>query len=346
MQKRGTFKNPKNRFESNNYEAGAFSDLTEIEPPNKTSYIPTFPKTIINKVTSDDLPMAYSLNPYQGCEHGCIYCYARPTHNYWGYSSGMDFEQKILVKKDVVKLLEKKISNKKWVAAPIALSGNTDCYQPAEAKYKLTRSILETLLKYRHPVSIITKNSLILRDLDLLKKLNDDKLISVYISITTLNKHLQSVMEPRTAIPMQRMRTLKVLRENGIPASVMMAPIIPGLTSHEIMDIARISSENGALGLGATIVRLNHDLGELFEDWLVKHFPDRKDKILNHIKEIRKGKLSATVYEDRMKGSGVIAQSIQDQLKLARKLYFSNVEKYSLNTKLHEKYKSNQLRLF
>lgn len=345
MKGRAAKSNPNNRFNKEIIEHQVF-DISDEQESLKTEFIPTFPKTIVNKVISKDLPFVYSVNPYQGCEHGCIYCYARPTHNYWGYSSGIDFEQKILVKRNVVSLLKKKIQHKNWQAAPIMLSGNTDCYQPAEAKYKITRSILETLYNHRHPVSIITKNRLILRDLDILKKLSKLKLVSVAISITTLDRDLQRILEPRTAIPSQRLSTMKTLSSEGIPVMAMMAPIIPGLTNHEIMDVAKASADNGALSLGSGLVRLNHDLDLLFSEWLEANLPDKKEKILNHIKEIRKGKLSATIGENRMKGTGVMAEIIQAQLKLAKKRFFPKTEKLLLNCTLHEQYKTSQLSLF
>ncbi len=344
---RGTGTNPNNRFNSNSLEPDVFSDiLDENENILKTQFIPTHPKTILNKIVSEDIPFSYSLNPYQGCEHGCIYCYARPSHNYWGYSSGLDFEQKILVKQNVIGLLTQQLQNVKWKAVPIALSGNTDCYQPAEAKFKITRAILETMYKFRHPVSIITKNQLILRDLDILKKLNEHNLISVAISITTLDKNLQRILEPRTATPDNRFKILRILKENGIPTICMMAPIIPGLTDHEIINIAKKSAKYGANALGYSLIRLNQDLDILFSDWLDHHMPAKKDKIINQIKSIRNGKLSATISENRMKGQGKISEIIAEQIKLARKLYFPENKKIILNTELHKDYKSDQLSLF
>lgn len=342
---RGAQINLPNKYHQNNEVGLNLTQLNE-EGELKTEYINTYPKTILNKVNSPDVPFYYSANPYQGCEHGCIYCYARPTHNYWGYSSGVDFEQKILIKQNAVALLKKQITNPKWKAVPIALSGNTDCYQPAEVKYKITRSILELALKHKHPVSIITKNALILRDMDIIKKLNNDNLVSVAISITTLNKSLQKVLEPRTSIPAQRMNIIKSLSDFDIPVITMMAPIIPGLNDHEIFNIAEESANNGALDMHYTLVRLNDDLDLLFEDWLNKHFPDRKDKILNHIRNSRNGKLSATIKENRMKGSGKIADIIRDQVNLAKKKYFSDSQKIELNTTIHNDHKTDQLSLF
>src|SRR5690606_9096912 len=202
------------------------------------------PKQIVNKVTSPDLGMMYSMNPYQGCEHGCIYCYARNSHAYWGWSAGLDFESKIIVKENAPALLEKFLLHPKWEAVPISLSGNTDCYQPLERKYEITRNILKVLARYRHPVGIISKNSLILRDLDLLKDLATDNLVNVYISITTLNEDLRRVMEPRTASGLKRLKTVEALASAGIPVGIMNAPVIPGLNHHEIPDILKAAADS------------------------------------------------------------------------------------------------------
>ena len=206
---------------------------------SRTNYIPIFPKTIVNKVTSPDVGMKYSLNPYQGCEHGCIYCYARNTHEYWGYGAGLDFEQIILVKKEAPNLLEEKLKSKNWQAETIVLSGNTDCYQPAEKKFGITRECLKVFLNYRHPVGIITKNALVLRDLDILKELAKDHLIAVNVSITSLSEDTRRILEPRTASIKKRLETIRLLADNGIPVNAMLAPIIPGINSHEIMDMAK-----------------------------------------------------------------------------------------------------------
>lgn len=342
---RGSTINPTGRFEKMTYQ-DFFSEGENLEQVLKTEFINTHPKTILNKVDSPDIPFFYSSNPYQGCEHGCIYCYARPTHNYWGYSSGVDFEQKILIKHNAPLLLRKAITRKNWIATPIALSGNTDCYQPAEAKYKITRRMLEVLYEFRHPVSIITKNALILRDLDILKKLNEHNLVSVAISLTTMDQKLQSIMEPRTSTPKNRLKIIKTLSESNIPVVLMMAPVIPGLTDHEILKIAKWGADNGARNISYTIIRLNQDIDQLFESWLTIQMPDRKDKIMNAINEIRSHKSGNREPSSRMKGSGVLAQMINDQIQLARKKYFPNTNPIELNTSLHEIYKDGQLKLF
>ncbi len=312
----------------------------------KTDYIEVYPKTMLNKVDSPDIGMGYSLNPYQGCEHGCIYCYARNTHTYWGYSAGLEFESKILVKKDAPKILENTIKKPSWQAVPIMLAGNTDCYQPAERKFKITRQILEVLWKYRHPVGLITKNSLILRDLDLLKQLNAFDLVHVAISVTTLDEELRQLLEPRTASVQSRLKTIQKLAEHHIPVNVMLAPIIPGLNDHEILSMAEKVAEMGATSIGSTVVRLNGDIAEIFEDWIRKTMPDRADRVLNRIRDCHGGKLNDSRFGTRMRGEGNIAEIIQQQIALAKNLYFKDKVKRPYNLTLHEQYKNGQLKLF
>ena len=245
----------------------------EVVDKNKTQYLNVFPKTIVNKVESPDVGMAYSMNMYQGCEHGCIYCYARNSHEFWGFSAGLDFERKILVKKDAPKLLENLLKKKSWKAHTIVMSGNTDCYQPAEQKFQLTKQCLEVFLKYKHPVGIITKNALILRDIEILRALAKDNLIAVNISITSLSEDTRRILEPRTATIKRRLQTVKELSDNGIPVNVMLAPIIPSINSHEILPMAKAVSESGALSIAHTVVRLNGAIGEIFTDWIKKKMP-------------------------------------------------------------------------
>lgn len=313
---------------------------------NKTLYLEVFPKTIVNKVDSPDVGMMYSMNMYQGCEHGCIYCYARNSHEFWGYSAGLDFERRILVKKDAPKLLEELLKKKSWQAHPIVMSGNTDCYQPAEQQFKITRQCLEVFLKYKHPVAIITKNALILRDLDILKELAKDNLINVNVSITSLSEDTRRVLEPRTATIKKRLETVKILSENGIPVNVMLAPIIPSINSHEILPLAKTVSEAGAMSIAHTIVRLNGAIGEIFTDWIKKTMPDRADKVLHQIESCHGGNLNDSRYGTRMRGEGEIANQINDLVKLARLKYFKGKSMPKLNTTLHEQYKVGQLKLF
>ena len=277
---RGAQYNTKNKFDKHHYTEAEIEIRDETLLKNlKTKYINVYPKKLINKNNSSDIPFSYSMNPYQGCEHGCIYCYARNTHNYWGYSAGLDFERIILVKENAPDLLKKELSHKKWKASPIMLSGNTDCYQPIEKSKKITRRLLEVLLTYKHPVSIITKNTLVSRDIDILRELAKENLVRVNLSITTLDDKLRRVLEPRTATAVKKLKTITLLKENGIPVTVMMAPIIPSLNDYEIPSLLQKVSEAGAQRAGYTIVRLNEALGELFTNWVSLHFPDRADKV-------------------------------------------------------------------
>lgn len=348
---RGAQQNVHNRFFSDIHETrDDFLEFCRVEgeeaDQNRTQYLPIFPKTIVNKVTSPDVGMQYSMNPYQGCEHGCIYCYARNSHEFWGYSAGLDFERKILIKKDAPKLLEAKLKSKNWKACTIVLSGNTDCYQPAEKKFKITRACLEIFLKYRHPVAIITKNSLILRDLDLLKELHKYGLVGVNVSITSLSEETRRILEPRTATIKKRLETIRVLSENKIPVNAMLAPIIPGINSHEIMNLAKAVSEAGAISFAFTVVRLNGAIGQIFTDWIRKTLPDRADKVLHQIEACHGGTLNDSRFGVRGRGDGKIAKQIHDLVRIARHMYFKDQVFPKLNTSLHEEYKKGQLRLF
>ena len=348
---RGAQVNVSNKFSALSHEfRDDFLNYCNLEgeeaTASKTTIIETFPKTIVNKVSSPDVGMNYSLNPYQGCEHGCIYCYARNSHEYWGYSAGMDFEQKILVKRNAVALLEKKLQSSRWKAVPIVLSGNTDCYQPVEKKLEITRQLLKTFLKFKHPVGIITKNSLLLRDLDILKELAKDQLVQVHLSITSLNEETRRLLEPRTATIKKRLETLEKLTSEGIPVSVMMAPIIPGINSHEVLPLVKAISEKGALGVGYTMVRLNGAIGEIFSDWIKKAMPDKAEKVLHQIAECHGGNLNDSEFGRRMKGSGNIAEQVSQQFKIARKKYLSDKSLPKLNCELHDQYKDGQTKLF
>lgn len=348
---RGAQVNVSNKFEAFSHKLRAdflnYSALEGDEAVNsKTTLIDTFPKTIVNKVSSPDVGMDFSLNPYQGCEHGCIYCYARNSHEYWGYSAGVEFEQKILVKQNAAELLERKLSSKNWVATPIVLSGNTDCYQPIEKELGITRTLLKIFNKYKHPVGIITKNALIQRDLDILKELAEDNLVHVNLSITSLDENIRRILEPRTASIAKRLKTVQLLSKNNIPVSVMMAPIIPSINSHEILPLVKEVSERGALNVGYTIVRLNGAIGQIFKDWIEKTMPDRAEKVLHQIENIHGGKLNDSRFGTRMKGEGEFASQVAQQFKIARKKYLGEVEKPLLNCDLHAQYKTGQLSLF
>ena len=340
-----------NRFALHSYELrDDFLNHCALEEEeafdSRTTFIDTFPKTIVNKVSSPDVGLEYSLNPYQGCEHGCVYCYARNSHEYWGYGAGLDFEQKILVKRNSVELLEQKLRSRSWKATPIVLSGNTDCYQPVEKKLEITRKLLQVFLKYKHPVGIITKNALIQRDLDILEELARDNLVRVNLSITSLDENTRRILEPRTASIKKRLETVEKLSAKGIPVSVMMAPIIPSINSHEILPLVKAVAERGALGVGYTVVRLNGAIAEVFSTWIRKTMPDRAEKVLHQIAECHGGSLNDSEFGRRMKGSGTISEQIRQQIVIARKKYSLNDDRPRLNCELHEQYKDGQLKLF
>jgi DNA repair photolyase len=313
-----------NKFLKTEYVTDHIEGLDEpmLESP-LTQIFYESPKKIVNKVESPDLSMMYSMNPYQGCEHGCIYCYARNTHEYYGFSAGLDFESKIIVKRNAPQLLEEHLLKKNWNAVPIMLSGNTDCYQPQEQKFEITRNMLKVLANYRHPVGLITKNSLILRDIDLLQDLAKDNLVHVFVSITTLNEDLRRMMEPRTASSIKRLKTVEELSKARIPVGVMNAPIIPGLNHHEIPSVLKAASEHGATGIGMTVVRLNGSIGKLFEDWLRKNFPDRFEKVWNQICSFHGGNVHDSQFGRRMSGEGNIADAIHQLYRASKKKYFS-----------------------
>lgn len=323
-----------------------FSDLNldEEEQGIKTTYTEIFPKTIINEVKSPDIFMDYSMNPYQGCEHGCVYCYARTTHEYWGLNAGLDFERKIFFKKNAAELLRRELSSKSWKPSAIMLSGNTDCYQPIERKLLLTRSLLEVCYEFKNPVGIITKNSLIERDMDLLSEMAKSNLVKVVISITSLDEDLRSKLEPRTSTAKNKLQTITRLREKNIPVQILIGPVIPGLNAHEIPSIIEAASLAGAQWAGYTMVRLNGAIAPVFENWLEQTFPDRAQKVLNQIREVNGGLLSNTISGRRMSGQGTVAKMIQRLFNVHRQKFMTNSE-IDFNTSLF-RIPSDQMELF
>lgn len=346
MKGRGAQINPDSPYDK--HVKSKHRDLNFSPPPEeiKTQYLETHPKTLINKVESPDVRMEYSMNPYQGCEHGCVYCYARNTHPYWGFSAGLDFETKILVKREAPQILAKKLASHKWIPAPIMLSGNTDCYQPAEAKFKLTRQILEVVDRFNHPVGIITKSALILRDIDILKRLAEKKLVTVAISINTVTESTRRMLEPRTASVTRRLQVIKELSDAGIYVHAMLGPIIPGLTDHEIMNVVEAVTNAGAKNAHYIVVRLNGDVAEIFTDWVKKTYPDRADKILNRIMDTHGGNLNDSRFGTRMKGEGKYAEIIEKHFHLARRKYLPNPEAFEYDLSLYEKARKPQTSLF
>lgn len=345
---RGAQVNPQNRFLKHSL-GESFDDLQHEEKESPlTQFIEVYPKTIVNKLSSPDIGMYYSLNPYQGCEHGCTYCYARPTHEYWGYSAGTDFERIIMVKKNAPELLEKALLSKKWEVQPVTISGNTDCYQPCEREFGITRDLLKVFLKFKHPVGIITKNALITRDLDILKDLAMSNLVAVNISITSLKEELRRALEPRTSSIKNKLKAIGLLSKEGIPVNVMMAPVIPGLNDDELFAMGKTVSSCGALSMHYQIVRLNGPNGAIFTDWVTKNYPHRATKVLNQIMEIHGGSLNDSRFGIRMKGEGSYSENIRQQHALVKKKFFSNTVFPKMRTDLFERPQgeSPQLALF
>jgi DNA repair photolyase len=302
-----------------------------VEPKIETQFLDVDAKSIVNKVESPDVGMFYSMNPYQGCEHGCIYCYARNSFEYWGYSAGIDFESKIMVKKNAPQLLRKFLMHPKWECVPISLSGNTDCYQPAEKKFRLTRGLLEVCNEFNQPVGIITKNAGILRDKDLLQHMASRSLVSVLVSITSFNEDLRSVMEPRTTTAKQRLRTIEELSKTGVQMGVMLGPMIPGLNEHEMPAIIKAASEAGATFSAYTFIRLNGAIKLLFHNWLYKNFSDRADKVWHLIEGAHDGKVNDSRWGVRMRGEGAIADLVGHQYHTYTKKYGLQHERLGLD---------------
>ncbi len=345
MAQRGAQSNTDNRFQQHTIRRDELTAIDEWEQQElPTSFIEVTPKSIVNKVESPDIYAQWSMNPYQGCEHGCIYCYARNSFEYWGYSAGVDFEQKILVKTNAPQLLKKFLSHPKWEGHPIMLSGNTDCYQPAERKYKLTQQLLQVCNLFHQPLGIITKNAGILRDIDLLKEMATRAQVSVMITVTTLNESLRKVMEPRTATGYKRLKVIETLSKAGIPTGVMVAPIVPGLNDQEIPAILKAAANAGAGSCGYTFIRLNGAVKILFREWLFVHFPDRADKVWHLIEDGHGGKVNDSRYGTRMRGEGVIAHLIEQQFKTYTKQFGLNKKRLSLSQNILKK--PGQLKLF
>jgi DNA repair photolyase len=315
---RGAAENPPNRFEKIHLERDEDWNPEE-DPLPRTQFLKDTSKTIIAHNDSPDIGFESSVNPYRGCEHGCIYCYARPFHEYLGFSSGLDFETKIMVKENAPELLREALASPKWKPQVIAMSGVTDCYQPIERKLKITRGCLEVLAEFRNPVTIITKNFLVTRDIDFLSELARHNAVSVNISLTTLNPELRKIMEPRTSPPAARLEAIRRLSQAGVHVGILMAPIVPGLTDHEIPAVLEAAAEAGAKTAGHVTLRLPHSVAPLFEQWLETHFPDRKEKVLNRLRSMRGGKLYDSKWGQRMRGEGIFADQIDQLFDVARR---------------------------
>jgi DNA repair photolyase len=333
---RGIAESPQNRFE----KLELTPDLDELdydlqndgfEKP-KTVFYKDTSKSFITYNDSPDIGYNASVNPYRGCEHGCSYCFARPTHEYLGFSAGLDFETKIMVKVDAPNLLRQELSSKKWQPQMVGFSGVTDIYQPIERTLELTRKCLEVFLDFRNPVSLVTKNHLVTRDIDILKELAKYDCVSVAISITTLDEDLRRVMEPRTSTATRRLEAVSRLAEAGIHVGVLTAPIIPGLNDFEIPKLVKASVEAGAKFVGYSIVHLPYGVKDIFAAWIEQHFPEQADKVLNRIRAMRGGKLNDPRFGHRMRGEGIFAEQIKALHKIACKKAGLKRSEYKLST--------------
>jgi DNA repair photolyase len=308
---RGTQQNPINRFETMHVEADPDAGIEPgVEAPPGTVFYRDSSRNVLAENESPDVGFRFSLNPYRGCEHGCIYCYARPSHEYLGFNAGLDFERRIVIKEDAPELLRATLAKRSWQPQVIALSGNTDCYQPVERRLRLTRRCLEVLAEFRNPVAVITKSSLVARDADVLARLAAHRGAAVTLSITTLDPDLARRMEPRAATPERRLGAIEALAAAGVPVSVNVAPIVPGLNDNEIPRILEAAAAAGARGAGWILLRLASPTDALFIDWLERNFPERREKVLNRIRETRDGRLSDSKFGRRMRGEGEYARQI------------------------------------
>ncbi len=318
IQGRGVSGNPKNRFEAMDRIRTDDGWELQQDPSPQTVVLHDVTKSILSHNDSPDIPFEYSVNPYRGCEHGCTYCYARPTHEYLGLSSGLDFETKIFVKRSASDLLRKELQKKSWVPQAIVMSGVTDCYQPVERELKVTRACLEVLNEFGNPVIIITKNALVARDIDILGSLAKKNAALVVFSVTTLDSDLARISEPRASTPGRRLMAIEALTQAGIAVSVNVAPVIPAITDHEIPEILKAAAKAGATSAHYTMLRLPHAVAPLFETWLGHHFPERKNKVLARVKEMRGGKLYDSQFGSRMRGVGTYACQIETLFRVSR----------------------------
>lgn len=345
LQGRGSSINPPNRFERLHVVADEECSPDE-RPHPRTQFFEDGTKSLLNKNTSPDVPFTYGLNCYRGCEHGCAYCFARPYHEYLGWSSGLDFETKILVKRRAPELLRQELSSKRWIPEPVAMSGATDCYQPAERHFRLTRRCLEVFAELRHPVFIITKNALVTRDLDLLSELARYRCVAVHVSVTTLDSDLGGKLEPRASRPAARLRAIRELSAAGIPVGVMVAPIIPGLTDHEMPAILAASAEAGATHAGHVLIRLPFAVKDIFLQWLDHHEPGKKARIIDRLMTLHGGKLYASDWGKRMRGEGIFAEQIKTLFEATTRRHGLNRYELKLSTEHFRPPSGNQLELF
>lgn len=329
---RGTATNPHNRFAPRRSVAEDDGWYQEVPMTQGTQVTSETAKSIITRNSSPDIPFDLSINPYRGCEHGCIYCYARPSHAYWDMSPGLDFETRLIAKTNAAALLEQQLSKPGYKCAPITLGANTDPYQPIEREYKITRAVLEVLLRYRHPVTIITKGSLILRDLDLLAELAKQHLVSVFISLTTLDDELKRILEPRAAAPKARLRAIRVMRDAGIPVGVLCAPMIPMINDMELESLLSEAKAAGALSASYVMLRLPLEVAPLFDEWLKAHYPQRAEHVMSLIRQVRGGEVYDSRFGVRMRGEGPFADLLAQRYSIAiKRLGLNRREDFSLD---------------
>jgi len=341
---RGTSSNPRNRFERTAYETSEWDEPGDPHP--QTVFLKDETRSIINYNDSPDVGFNASINPYRGCEHGCIYCFARPNHEYLGFSAGLDFESKILVKEDAPELLRRELMSKRWVPQVVAISGVTDAYQPVERRLKLTRRCLEVLVEFRNPVVIITKNELVARDIDLLSQLATIDGVLVFVSLTSLDGNLAREMEPRASHPERRLATIEALSVAGIPTGALVAPVIPGLTDHEMPAILKAVAKAGAINAGYVPLRLPYGVAPLFEEWLTLHRPLQKEKILHRILSMRGGKLNDPNFGSRLRGEGAHAEQIAALFEVSCRKAGLNTSRPRLSAASFRRSGPSQLALF
>ena len=348
----GSNLDPQNRF-ANTTSVPDFEHLEwdreylQERANRRIEYIADATKTLVSENNSPDIPFRYSVNPYRGCIHGCAYCYARNTHEYLGYNAGLDFETKIVVKEDAPRLFREFLSRPHWQPEFIAFSGVTDCYQPAEREFRLTRACLEVAWEFKQPVGIVTKNALVLRDLDLLSAMAQRNLVHVFVSVTTLDPELARSMEPRTSIPAARLRAIETLALANVPVGVMVAPVIPGLNDHELPGILKAAKAHGAIDAGYVLLRLPMTVEPVFREWLRREQPTKSEKVESLIRQTRGGKLNESPFGQRMKGSGEIAEQIRSLFQVFRqKLGFAHLPELDTSQFQPPKPKGGQLTLF
>lgn len=342
---RGAAHNPKNRFEETDLQYDIDEENGQLHRP-KTKILNDHTKDIISTNKSPDIPFEVSLNPYRGCEHGCAYCYARPTHEYLGMSAGLDFETRIVAKFDAPELLRKKLAKKSWKPQTLVMSGVTDPYQPLEKDLQITRQCIEVLAECRHPLAIITKNYQVTRDIDLLKQLAEVNAVRVILSITSLDKDLIGSLEPRTSRPKKRLKAVSELSSAGISVHVNIAPVIPGLTDDEIVPIMEAAKEHGAGSVSYTILRLPYGVKDLFVKWLEDHQPNRKQKVINKLKSLKDGKLNRSEFGERFRGEGAYGDQIDQLIKIHQKRLGLNKNRLPMNTSAFKRPATDQLTLF